>query len=364
MIIQTLELYHFRNYQHFLIEFSPHINLILGDNGQGKTNIVEALYYLCNLESFRTRKINTLLENQHDFAVLKSSIERKQVLYSTQINLTKRGKRVLLNGQVSKKSSEYILSFFSLVFTPEDVNLFRSSPSERRRFFDRTLSFVDSAYFSDMKELNQILAQKNALLKSKDAKQIPLWNEMLAKVSLKIIEKREIYAKAINQELTKFFNKMTGRPEKLSLSYESSFGSDFEKNVDSLNKALQGVLGRELKYGHSLLGPHRDDYRLFLNERGDRDFFSQGELRVTNLSLKMAINQLFSVRYSFYPVLIFDDLFSELDHNVNEKVLLFFKELRNQIFITSTAIPTDLTLRGKTIHISNGQLAKLEDGTP
>ena len=357
MIIHTLELHHFRNYSHVEVAFSPELNFIQGNNGQGKTNIVEALYYLCNLDSFRTRKILPLLQNQQEFALLKSSIERKNVLYAIQINLSKKGKKVLLNQKHSRKTSEHILSFISIAFTPEDVNLFRSIPNERRRFFDRTLSFVDSSYFFDMQELNQILAQKNALLKRKNIGQLPIWNELLSKISQKVGKQRHAFVVAINRHLTGYFRKMTGRSEKLLLTYQPSFGEETYHNQQQMNEALQRIMERELNYGHTLLGPHRDDYRLFLDNKGDRDFFSQGELRITNLSLKMSINQLLSERYSFYPVLIFDDLFSELDPKVNGKVLQFFSELKNQIFITSTDVPPNLTLHGKTIHIANGQLS-------
>lgn len=357
MVIHTLELHHFRNYVNLKVEFSSHINLIQGNNGQGKTNLVEALHYLCNLDSFRSRKILPLLQNECEFALLKASIERKNIFHTIQINLSKKGRKVLLNNKLSHKTSEHILSFFSLVFTPEHVNLFRSvPPNERRRFFDRTISFIEPTYFSDLQELNQILSQKNALLKKKDASQIPVWNELLLSVTQRIMKQREAFVVAINQGISDFFQKMTGRSEKLILVYQPSFGNTSCEDEESRKAALHNIIERELHYGYALLGPHRDDYRLFLNEYGDRDFFSQGELRVSNLSLKMAINQLFLKKYDFYPILIFDDLFSELDHSVNRRILQFFKELKNQIFITSTDIPTDLTLRGKTIHISNGQL--------
>lgn len=356
MVIHALDLHHFRNYTRLKIEFSPRMNFIWGGNGQGKTNLVEALYYLCNLDSFRTHKILPLLQEKNEFALLKSSVERNHVLFSVQINLFKKGKKVLLNQKFSRKASEHIFSFFSLAFTPEDIPLFRAHPYERRRFFDRTLSFVDASYFSDIQELNQVLEQKNALLKRKEISQIPLWNELLLKNSQKVIRRRYDFVQAINRDLSGFFKKMTGRPERLLLVYQPSFGEGCDKCPQSMHEMLQKIMERELKYGYALLGPHRDDYRLFLDDRADRDFFSQGELRVTNLSLKMSINQLLSERYGFYPVLIFDDLFSELDPGVNENVLQFFKELKNQIFITSTNVPADLIDHGKTIHIANGNL--------
>ena len=358
MVIHNLELREFRNYPHLEVDFSPHINFIHGNNGHGKTNLVEALYYLCNLDSFRTRKIPPLLKHQNELALLKASIEQKNVCYSIRITLSKKGKKVFLNEKSYQKTSEHILSFFSLAFTPDDVNLFRAIPNERRRFFDRTFSFMDAAYFFEMQELNQVLAQKNALLRKKETSQLPLWNDLLASISQKVGQRRRAFVDLLNQDLSSFFEKMTGRSEKLTLAYKPSFEGQRLEDLPWMKKALEKVEERELKYGHALLGPHRDDYRLFLDDRGDRDFFSQGELRVTNLALKMAINQLLSKHYKFFPVLIFDDLFSELDDQVNEKILNFFSALHNQIFITSTEIPPNSTLHGKTIHIVDGQLAR------
>ncbi len=361
MVIQKLELYNFRNYASLELDFADNLNLIQGNNGQGKTNLAEALYYICNLDSFRTRKVVPLLQEQKEAAVLKAYVLRKNILYFNQVNLSKKGRKVFQNYQPSKKTSEYISSFFAISFTPSDVNLFRSPPGERRRFFDRIISFVYPAYLSDLQEMNQIISQKNALLKRKNSNQLSLWNEMLAKVSLRIIQGRSQFVEAINQHLSEVFKRMTGRRELLKLVYQPSFGKDIiTLDYKFLNKFLQNIMSRELIYGHTLVGPHRDDYRLFLDNHGDRDFFSQGEMRITILSLKIAINRLLSNDYSFKPVLIFDDLFSELDRKVSQNITDFFKELENQIFVTSTDIPTALQLHGKNIYIDNGQLVLLK----
>lgn len=358
MVIHDLELKNFRNYSHLHSEFSPTLNLIEGKNGQGKTNLMEALFFISNLESFRTRSYSHLLQNQTEIALLKASIFKNHVQSSIQIGLSKQNKRVNLNHSLVQKTSEYIASFFSLVFTPEDVSLFRSSPQRRRKFFDRTISFINPSYFAHLQKCKEILAQKNKLLKNKDGEQLLIWNEMLSAVSFEIVNKRKKFVHEVNQYLSNTFSQMTGREEdELSLSYEAFIEeSNEEMTKERILEKLQKNRQRELHYGHTLIGPHRDDYQLFMNHLPDREFFSQGELRVTNLSLKMSINQLLSLQYQFFPVVLLDDLFSELDQEVNQKVLKYFLELQNQVFITSTEIPADFPTEGKTIHIENGTL--------
>ena len=333
MVVLELELIKFRNYFHVKTEFSPRLNLVYGENGQGKTNLVEAIYYLCNLDSFRTRKIPHLLNDPQETACLNAKIKRNTVLHTIKVRISKKGKQVVLDDSSFRKTSEYILSFFALSFTPEDVNLFRGAPSERRRFIDRTLSFIDPSYFSDLREYSQILSQKNVLLKKKNAAQLGVWNELQAKYGTKVVSKRQAFVDKLNGFLSQVFYKTTGRNEALKLVYESSCRNSDEAQFLSI---LKNVINRELEYGYSVHGPHRDDFRLFLDAKGDRDFFSQGEFRVTNLSLKMAINQIILETHQFCPILIFDDLFSELDSNVNQRVMAYFLELPNQIFITST----------------------------
>ena len=354
MIIRNIEVSQFRNYSRCKADFSADLNWIYGANGQGKTNLVEAVHYLCNLESFRTKKPAQLLQENKSEAVIQAQLERQKVQHQVRIKVSKKGRQVVLDHSPSHRVSEYILSFMALSFTPEDVNLFRNVPQERRKFFNRIMTFVDPVYFKNLQDYTKIIAQKNSLLRQGLTDQIPLWNEMLAGSAIKIMQQRSNFVEQMNLHLHELFMELSGRSEKLTLVYKTSLNST---NMDEKNCLLQleKSLPRDLQYGFAVLGPHRDEYHLLIDEKKDKDYFSQGEFRITNLSLKMTINRLLCERYKFYPVLIFDDLFSELDEEVIQQVLQFFIKLKNQIFITSTSEPSS-SLPGKYFHIENGQL--------
>ena len=354
MIIRNIEISQFRNYSRCTANLSPELNWIYGANGQGKTNLVEAVYYLCNLESFRTRKPSLLLQEDKLESVLQARIERQQVQHRVRINISKKGRQVFLDHSPFHRVSEYILSFMALAFTPEDVNLFRNVPHERRKFFNRIIAFIDPVYFKILQEYTKIIAQKNVLLRQGSTEQIPLWNEMLARSAIKLMQKRSNFVEQMNVHLHDLFMELTGRTEKLCLIYKPSLISSNFAEKECLQQ-LEKSLARDMQYGFAVLGPHRDEYHLLMDEKKDKDFFSQGEFRITNLSLKMTINRLLCERYKFYPVLIFDDLFSELDDEVIEHVMQFFIELKNQIFITSTSEPLS-SLPGKHFHVIKGQL--------
>ena len=354
MIISNIEVSQFRNYSRCKADFSADLNWIYGANGQGKTNLVEAVHYLCNLESFRTKKPAQLLQENKSEAVIQAQLERQKVQHQVRIKVSKKGRQVVLDHSPSHRVSEYILSFMALSFTPEDVNLFRNVPQERRKFFNRIMTFVDPVYFKNLQDYTKIIAQKNSLLRQGLTDQIPLWNKMLAGSAIKIMQQRSNFVEQINLHLHELFMELSGRSEKLTLVYKTSLNST---NMDEKNCLLQleKSLPRDLQYGFAVLGPHRDEYHLLIDKKKDKDYFSQGEFRITNLSLKMTINLLLYERYKFYPVLILDDLFSELDEEVIQQVLQFFIKLKNQIFITSTSEPSS-SLPGKYFHIENGQL--------
>ncbi len=354
MVIQELDLTNFRNYAGSHIQFSPRLNWIHGENGQGKTNLAESLHYLCNLESFRTRKLVHLLQSGHAEAGLKASLLRGSVLRKVQIRITPHGRQVYLDHSSFQRVSEYILTFIALTFTPEDVGLFRNMPQERRRFFNRVQAVFDSGYFRLIQEYSQALTQKNALLKRKEADRVDVWNRLLGRYSIRLVQHRRAFVEKVNTTLSSQYQEISGRDETLALRYHPSLAGR-EENEESYAAELDKLLERELRAGHSISGPHRDDFQLMLDDKPDRNFFSQGEFRITNLSLKMTLNQLFCKSYQFHPVLIFDDLFSELDERMSKRIVNYFLGLENQIFITSTTPPIH-EISGKAFRVSQGKL--------
>ena len=353
MVIRSLELHHFRNYRQLQVEFGPGLNWLHGHNGQGKTNLVEAIAYLCNLESFRTRKTQQLWYSEANSARMTALLEQQQVLRRVQIILSNRGRQVWLDHAPFQRTSEYVLSFLALSFTPEDVALFRGPPQERRRFFNRIISTLDPGYFRHLQDYTKVLAEKNAALRQQQDRQLSAWNQVLARTGWELIQRRAAFAKQLLSHLVELFRMATGRPEQLSLRYHPAVHCS---DTEQLEKMMEEQRDRELQSGYALIGPHRDDYHLFLDEKIDRDFFSQGELRVTNLSLKIAINQLLFSHYSLHPILIFDDLFSELDVQVSQRLLGLFAQMQNQIFVTSTTRPEKLDTKSCSFQVVQGQL--------
>ena len=352
MVIRSLELHQFRNYRQLQVEFGPCLNWLHGHNGPGKTNLVEAIAYLCNLESFRTRKTQQLWYSEANAARMTALLEQQQVLRRVQIILSTRGRQVWLDHAPFQRTSEYVLSFLALSFTPEDVALFRGPPQERRRFFNRIISTLDPGYFRHLQDYTKVLAEKNAALRLRQDRQLSAWNQVLARTGWELIQRRAAFAEQLLSHLAELFRMATGRPEQLSLRYHPAVQCS---DAEQLEKMMEEQRDRELQSGYALIGPHRDDYHLFLNEKIDRDFFSQGELRVTNLSLKIAINQLLFSHYSLHPILIFDDLFSELDAQVSQRLLGLFAQLQNQIFVTSTTRPEKLDTKSCSFQVVQGQ---------
>ena len=279
-------------------------------------------------------------------------LEQQQVLRRVQIILSTRGRQVWLDHAPFQRTSEYVLSFLVLSFTPEDVALFRGPPQERRRFFNRIISILDPSYFRHLQDYTKVLAEKNAALRQRQDLQLSAWNQILARTGWELIQRRAAFAEQLLSHLVELFKMATGRPEQLSLRYHPAVPCS---DAEQLEKMMEEQRDRELQLGYALIGPHRDDYHLFLDEKIDRDFFSQGELRVTNLSLKIAINQLLFLNYSLHPILIFDDLFSELDVQVSQRLLRLFAQLQNQIFVTSTTRPEKLDTKSCSFQVVQGQ---------
>ncbi|MBF0236729.1 MAG: DNA replication/repair protein RecF [SAR324 cluster bacterium] len=352
MVIRELELINYRNYTHTFIKFSPQNNIFWGENGQGKTNIIEAIFFLCNLTSFRTNKLDHLIKNSRDYCVINAKIENNQVLQFVKILITKKGKKIWLDNTPSKKASSYIQAYFALSFAPDDSQIFKTSSVERKKIFDRAISVFSPGYIHELQEYIKVIEQKNKLLKTKDVSQLHIWNNLLSKFGKIITVKREKFVKEINEKISQIFFALTGRLELLKLNYEPSI-----LDTDSWEDKLFEYMEKELRYGYSLIGPHKDNYQLFMDEYEDRIFFSKGELKISCLALKLAVNQIFIDRYQIIPILVIDDIFSELDQNIAKNLMSYLSSLPNQIFVTSTYLTNDVSLNFTKFRVINAELS-------
>lgn len=356
-MIHSLTLVDFRNYENISVEFNSGINFIHGMNGQGKTNLIESLYLITHLKSFRTPRISDLSFFSKKTSMIQTELSKQGVRHQIRISLHENLKKVLHNQKVVNYSSDYIKNFLSLLFSPDQLVSFKEFPLERRSFIDRILFLIDVGYLQKIKEFNRIKKQKNVLLRNGNRLEISAWNRLLAGIIPDICAARVLVVEKINSALAQIFSSLTGRESHLLFCY----GNDLENRSDLTTESIFGFLtdkeDQEIGQGHCLFGPHRDNYWMTLDGIRDRQSFSQGEYRIAYLSLQLAIDTIVSDTLGFRPILLLDDIFSELDEKVSERTIEYIEQRENQVFITSTSIPEKFMNIGTGICVSKGCLS-------
>lgn len=340
MKITSLELKNYRNYNSQKISFHSGINVLIGKNAQGKTNLLESIF-LCSIgKSPRTTKDKDLIlwgnsVSKVTLVVNKKSGNKKIDIYlSTSLN-----KAISINGVPIKRMGELMGEFNSIYFSPDELKLVKDSPDERRRFMDIDLSQFNKNYFYTLNKYNKILSQRNKLLKTAVKKEdvsdtISIWNEQLAVCAsfiilqrLELINKLKVYA----HDALKF---LTNNKEELVLEYSGIVSESEEKLKDILIKEYNKTLEKDIHLGYTTVGPHRDDFKIIVNNIDIRHFGSQGQQRTCALALKLAELEVFNENLGEYPVLLLDDVLSELDTERQTKLLEKIKDV--QTIITGT----------------------------
>ena len=345
MFLKNLELNNFRNISKVSFAFDKNINIFIGNNAQGKTNILESIYFLAITRSHRTHNELHLIKNEELYTKVSGLfIDDKENTHMLSILLNERGKKVSVDNIVQKKISNYLSRLNVIMFCPDDLEIVKGSPSIRRKFLNIELSQFRSDYILLLKEYNQILKQRNEYLKQKnnakfDRTYFDIITEKLILKNIELIKMRYDFINKINNSLEVVFNDISGFG-KLSIKYKS-----FIKKED-LNKAnLKDVLiskynslfTNELLQKTTLLGCHKDDFKMYLNELDVTEFCSQGQQRLAILSLKLAEIEVFIKEKHTKPVILLDDIFSELDEIKKNNIIKYFKD-DVQIFITTTDI--------------------------
>lgn len=356
MVIEDLSLAQFRNYEKLTIQFDPKLNFFLGKNGQGKTNLLESLYYLTHLKSFRTSITKNLLSFDEKQSFLGASVMKRKITHDIRVQLEREGKKVFLNHKRVALSSDYIKDFFSLIFAPDQISAFKEFPAERRQFFDRVLSLLSDGYFQRLKDFLKIRKNKTILLKNKKVGELQSWNQLMAETVPTIVQARIRLTERVNQILSSLFNLLTGRKDELLVGYSSDFSRLENLNREEVYRFLQENRENEITQGRAIYGPQRDQIWMMLNGKKDKYFFSQGEFRVAHIALKLAVGQIIAEKLKFHPVLLLDDIFSELDQNVCDRVVELIYQEQNQVFITATDIPEKFIGLGKVFQIEQGNV--------
>ena len=336
MQIQHIELSDFRNYKNLSIDFSSGVNLLYGDNAQGKTNLLEAIYVSATTRSLRGSKDRELIRLGCSESHLSSRVVNRDCPHRVDMHLRKnKSKGVAVDGVPIKRSAELLGLLHVISFCPDDLSLVKAGPSERRRFLDRELSQIDGAYCSFLARYNRVLAQRNNLLKQisgnlslKDT--VSVWDEQLVLYGTEIIKRRRAFVEELRPVVAEKHELLSGGSEHLRLSYLPNVTE--EAYADKLAAGLE----RDIILRATETGPHRDDIDFSVNDVSVRMFGSQGQQRTTALSLKLAEIALVIKKRGEAPILLLDDVLSELDRSRQQQLL---SEIRNlQTIVTCTGM--------------------------
>ena len=355
MVIKKICLENFRNYEKQEINLNNNINVFYGNNAQGKTNILEALYYSAIGRSFRTHKDAELIKMEKDSAKINVFYEKNNKDNEIEIILNKNEKKnIKLNKIKVNKNSELLGNLNIVIFSPDDIIILKQAPSLRRKFLDILISQLKPNYVHVLSEYNKILEQRNALLKSKKIEMIDIWNEQLASMAEKVYNYRKMYIDKLYEKMLKIHPMVTNNKENIKIVYKTKF-----KNKEDFVKKLEENFNLDLYKGYTSIGPHRDDFEIYINDNLLNIYGSQGQHRTAILSLKIAEMEIFKDETLENPVLLLDDVTSELD--LERIKLIFSKIMDYQVFITCTDVGIImnnecLTKNLKLYKIVNGNL--------
>ena len=333
MFIESIELSDYRNYSHLHIDFHKGTNVLYGDNAQGKTNILEAVYVCSTTKSHRGSKDKEIIRFGADESHIKMMVRRDGIPYRIDMHLKKnKAKGVAVNGVPIKKASELFGIVNVIFFSPEDLNIIKNGPAERRRFVDLELCQLNRLYVYNLAQYNKTVIQRNKLLKDIDyntslKETLPMWNEQLLKYGTELIIMRSEFIKELNPLIAEI---LSGGKETLSIAYEPNV------SPENFREQLAKNQFQEIRQRQTLTGPHRDDLNFIVNGTDIRRFGSQGQQRTAALSLKLAEIELVKKIVKDYPVLLLDDVLSELDSKRQEHLLSEITHI--QTLITCTGL--------------------------
>ncbi|BDR59743.1 DNA replication/repair protein RecF [Lactobacillus xylocopicola] len=369
MYLKQFSAQHYRNLQQLDVEFDPNVNIFIGQNAQGKTNLLEAIYFLALTRSHRTSNDKELLAFGQDYANITGHVYKSQVDLSLRVLLTKKGKKVWVNRIEQAKLSKYVGQLNAILFSPEDLELIKGAPSLRRRFMDQEFGQINAEYLYFAGKYRQVLQQKNNYLKqlAKGAARDPLFldvlSDQLAGVAAEVVVRRFKFLTYLNQYAQDAYAHISPSGEKLTVKYRPSV-KEVDKQ-DSVEEVYHKLLANfrknkdsELYKGTTLNGPHRDDIEFELDGQDAHLYGSQGQQRTIALSIKLAEIKLVHHLTKEYPLLLLDDVMSELDHD-RQSALLNYIHGKTQTFITTTdlaGISWEIIKKPKVYRINSGKI--------
>lgn len=373
MLLRQLSLNHYRNIESLELNTDSKVNIFVGANAQGKTNLLESIYVLALTKSHRTHQEKELIGWEKEDAHIQGKVQKKYGDYTLDLTMSSRGKRAGINGLEQKKLSEFIGTLNVVMFAPEDLNIVKGTPGIRRRFLDMEIGQIHPGYLHHLLQYQRTLVQRNNYLKNiqqkmkHDPYMLDVWNEQLVQSGTKIIQKRQDFIKNLQHHAQQIHAGITDGKEEIRIEYKPSFDFSapqddavlFEEFMVKLSQAKE----QEIRRGMTLYGPHRDDMMFYINGKEVYNYGSQGQQRTTALSLKLAEIEFIHDEVGEYPLLLLDDVLSELDQYRQNQLIDTFQN-KVQTFITTTGIENiriDKLPDVRLYHVSHGQVTVEEE---
>lgn len=363
MILKSLELSNFRNYDFLSIEFDKGTNILFGDNAQGKTNILESIYLCATTKSHKGSKDSDIVKFHAEESHIRAYLEKNEDEIRIDMHLRKsKSKGIAIDGVRIRKAAELLGIMNVVFFSPEDLSIIKNGPAERRRFVDMELCQLDSFYLYNLNHYNKIVNQRNKLLKDlylnpslRDT--LNIWDSQLASFGSKIIERRISFTEQLNEIISEIHYRLSGGKENIRILYEPNV------REDALEEELRRNQERDIKLKMTTVGPHRDDFAFMAQDIDLRKFGSQGQQRTAALSLKLSEIELVKKMTKDTPILLLDDVLSELDSNRQNYLLNNIGEI--QTIITCTGLDDFVNNRfeiNKVFNVVNGTVSATQNG--
>lgn len=363
MVLKSLELSNFRNYDFLNIEFDKGTNILYGDNAQGKTNILEAIYLCATTKSHKGSKDSDIVKFKEEEAHIRALLQKNEDDIRIDMHLRKsKSKGIAIDQRRIKKAAELLGIMNVVFFSPEDLSIIKNGPAERRHFVDMELCQLDSFYLYNLNHYNKIVNQRNKLLKDlylnpslRDT--LNIWDSQLVSFGSKIIERRIAFAAQLNEIISDIHHRLSGGREDIVVVYEPNVKEEY------FEEELRRSQERDIKLKMTTVGPHRDDFSFMAGDVDLRKFGSQGQQRTAALSLKLSEIELVKKMTKDTPILLLDDVLSELDSNRQNYLLNSIGEI--QTIITCTGLDEFVNNRfqiNKVFNVVNGTISAGQNG--
>ncbi|MGI6113674.1 MAG: DNA replication/repair protein RecF [Mahellales bacterium] len=364
MHIEFLKLVNFRNYENLRLDMIPGLNILVGNNAQGKTNILESIFFSCTGKSHRTSKDKELIRINEQECFILTELQREEGKSIIEIKLNQRGKKIIkVNGVAIRRLMELMGNLNVIIFSPEDLKLVKEGPRERRRFIDIQLCQMKPRYLYNLQQYNRILQQRNMLLKEIQTRSglkstLSIWDEQLVEEGCRVIKTRHWFIDKLRNTVSSLHKDLTMGKETLDIEYISNIKyNDLDKIKQRFMEITEKNRERDIMLGSTQQGPHRDDFDIYINHLDLKAYGSQGQHRTAALSLKLSGIYIIKDDVGEYPVLLLDDVMSELD--VKRQQML----MSNLGKVQSVVTCTDLNWMGhahgldkKIFHVEQGRV--------